>query len=61
MSTSVRLVFDASHKTKSGYSLNGLLPKGANVINNLTKKFAFHTDITKMYNTIQIFGDINYT
>ena len=56
LSTSVRLVFDASQKTKSGYT-NGLLPKGTNVINNLiqilirwrTKKFAFHTDITKMY------------
>lgn len=34
-STPVRLVFDASAVTSSGFSLNDLLPKGINSINSL--------------------------
>ena len=65
ITTAVRLVFDASQKTGSGISLNDLLAKGANVINSLiqilirwkTKLYAFHTDITKMYNSIKLHED----
>ena len=57
-----RLVFDASQPTKSGFSLNDILTKGRNSINKLQEVFvlwtihksAFHTDISKMYNTIQL-------
>ena len=60
VSTPCRPVFDASAKTKSGYSLNCILAKGANNMNNLLqimirwsiKKFGYHTDVRKMYNTV---------
>ena len=35
ISIPVRTVFDASSKTRSGYSLNDILPKGTNTMNNL--------------------------
>ena len=35
--TSCRLVFDASHPTCTGYSLNSLLPKGRNNMNRLVE------------------------
>ena len=60
--TPCRLVFDASQVTKSGYSLNSILAKGRNNMNKLveilirwtTHRFAFHTDIRKMYNTVKL-------
>ena len=62
VSTPCRLVFDASQGTKEGCSLNSLLAKGANSMNKLVEilirwtacKYAFHTDIQKMYNTIRL-------
>ena len=62
ISTPCRLVFDASQKTRSGESLNSLLAKGRNNMNKLVEitirwmihKYAFHTDIQKMYNTIKL-------
>ena len=62
VSTPCRLVFDASHITKTGVSLNSLLAKGVNSMNKLveilirwtTHKFAFHTDIQKMYNAVRL-------
>jgi hypothetical protein len=62
ISTPCRLVFDASQRTNSQYSLNSLLAKGRNNMNKLVEiairwmihKCAFHTDIQKMYNTIRL-------
>ena len=62
VSTPCRLVFDASMKTNSEYSLNDLLPKGRNNMNKLVEivirwmiyKYAYHTDVQKMYNTIKL-------
>ena len=62
LSTPCRLVFDASQVTASGYSLNSILAKGRNNMNKLveilirwsTHRFAFHTDIRKMYNTVKL-------
>ena len=53
LNTDCRFVFDGSQGTKESCSLNSLLAKGANGINNLigilirwiTCKHAFHTDI----------------
>ena len=58
--TECRLVFNASHPTESGISLNDLLAKGCNNMNKLSEigirwqiwKYAFHTDVRKMYNSI---------
>ena len=60
--TIVRLVFDASHTSPGGCSLNSILAKGINSMNLLisilirwtTYKFAFHTDIQKMYNAVSL-------
>ena len=60
VTTPVRPVFNASAKTPSGYSLNDILPKGTNNMNNLVeivirwgiKKFGYHTDVRKMYNSV---------
>ena len=60
--TPCRPVFNGSSPTASGYSLNDLLPKGRNNLNNLVQIFirwltyacAFCTDIQKMYNTIKL-------
>ena len=62
LSTPCRLVFDASLPTSSGYSLNSILAKGRSNMNKLVEimiawllhKFAYHTDIQKMYNTIRL-------
>ena len=62
ISTPCRLVFDASQIASSGRSLNRLLAKGKNNMNNLVEivirwsahKFAFHTDVQKMYNTVRL-------
>ena len=58
ISTPSRLVFDASQLTINGCSLNDLLAKGTNNMNNLiqvlirwtTKLWGFHTNVQKMYN-----------
>ena len=60
VSTPCRLVFDASAGPLGKCSLNSLLAKGTNNLNNLVmimirwlcSTYAFHTDISKMYNTI---------
>ena len=60
VSTPCRLVFDASACPREKCSLNSLLAKGSNNLNNMAMimirwlcyKYAFHTDISKMYNTI---------
>ena len=62
VTTPVRPVFNASAKTSSGYSLNDLLPKGTNNMNNLVeilirwmiKQYAYHTDVRKMYNSVNL-------
>ena len=62
ITTPVRPVFNASAKTPSGYSLNDILPKGTNNMNNLVeiiirwmiKRFGYHTDVRKMYNSVAL-------
>ena len=62
LSTSCRLVFDASMGSKDGCSLNTLLAKGANGMNKLVeiairwqcRKHAFSTDVSKMYNCVKL-------
>ena len=57
-----RLVFGASHSKNGNYSLNILLAKGVNSMNNLVqiltrwtfKPYVFHTDIQKMYNVVHL-------
>ena len=58
--TECRMVFDASHPTETGVSLNDILAKGRNNMNKLLEialrwriwPEAFHTDVRKMYNTL---------
>ena len=65
LSTPCRLVFDASHPTASGRSLNSILPKGMNSMNQLLQivirwfslPFVFHSDVRKMYNTVKLNED----
>ena len=65
VSTPVRTVFDASSRTASGNSLNDLLPKGTNNMNNLLEIllrwsiqiYGYHTDIRKMYNSVRMNKD----
>ena len=60
--TPCRIVFDASQPTDSGYSLNDIVPKGINMMNKMVEIFirwrtypwAFHCDVQKMYNAIQL-------
>ena len=60
VSTPCRLVFDASASPLGKCSLNSLLAKGTNNLNSLVmimirwlcSTHAFHTDISKMYNTV---------
>ena len=60
--TPVRIVFDASSVSRSGYSLNDILAKGINSMNSMLGIFlrfrcnitAVHTDVTKMYNVIKL-------
>ena len=62
LSTPSRLVFDVSQRNINGCSLNDLLAKGTNNMNNLihvlirwtTKIWGFHTDIQKMYNAVRL-------
>ena len=62
ISSPVRPVFDASQRTPGGCSLNDILAKGTNNMNNLVEilirwtimVWAFHTDIRKMYNAVQL-------
>lgn len=62
LSTPVRPVFDASMRPAVGHSLNEILPKGQNNMNNLTeilirwsiKLHAYHSDISKCYNGVKI-------
>lgn len=62
ISTPCRVVYDASHPTSTGFSLNDLLAKGRNNLNKLqeilirwsTHHIGIHTDIRKMYNTIKL-------
>ena len=62
VSTPCRIVFDASQPTPSGYCLNDLLAKGRNNLNRLQDTFirwsihriAIHTDVRKMYSTINL-------
>ena len=60
VSSPCRPVFNGSHPTSTGFSLNDILAKGRNNMNNLVMlfirwmfcRFGFHTDVQKMYNTI---------
>ena len=62
VTTPCRPVFNASQKTKSGYSLNDIVAKGKNGLNNLVEVFlrwrchhvAFHNDLQKMYNKVKL-------
>ena len=62
ISTPCRFVFDTSQPTASGTSLSDILAKGKNNMNKLveivicwsTHKIGFHTDVKKMYNTVQL-------
>ena len=62
VTTPSRPVFNASAVTPSGYSLNDILPKGTNNMNNLVeillrwgiKTFGYHTDVRKMYNSVRL-------
>ena len=62
ISTPCRVVFDASHPTRSGTSLNDILAKGTNNLNKLQeillrwsiRRVGLHTDVSKMYNTIKL-------
>ena len=65
LTTRCRLVYNASHPTSTGVSLDSILPKGRNNVNRLAKivirwlvkTCAFHTDIRKMYNTVKLDED----
>ena len=65
ISTPCRIVFNASMPTNSQTSLNDILAKGRNNMNKLVEvfirwrshPFAFHTDIQKMYNAVQLFEE----
>ena len=65
LSTQSRLVFYASQSTSTGVSLNCLLAKVRNNMNKLVelgirwqiRRYTFHCDIRKMYNTIRLNED----
>ena len=65
LSTPVRPVFDASSCTSRGCSLNDILAKGTNNMNNLVQillrwtihSWAYHTDIRTMYNRVHLEKD----
>ena len=65
LSTPVRVVMDASQPTATGFALNDLLAKGINNMNSLLEILlrwpiqvvCFHTDVSKMYNTIRLHED----
>ena len=62
LSTPVRMVMDATLPTSTGYAINDILAKGINNMNSLleiilrwfTQVVVFHTDVSKMYNTIRL-------
>ena len=62
ISTPVRVVFDASAATKSGFSLNDILAKGINSLNSMLEilirfrncVIGMHTDIKMMYNVVKL-------
>ena len=62
LSTACRVVYDGSHPTATGKSINSISPKGLNQMNKMVqivirwfvKRFGFHTDIRKMYNTVKL-------
>ena len=62
VTTPYRLVFDASHPTPSGNSLNDCLAKGHNSLNKLNEivirwafhLHAYHCDVTKAYNSVKL-------
>ena len=62
VTTQCHLVFDMSHPAASGTSLNDILAKRKNDMNELveivicwsTHKIGFYTDVKKMYNTVQL-------
>ncbi|XP_034194981.2 uncharacterized protein LOC117611157 [Osmia lignaria lignaria] len=63
--TALRVVFNGSSPTSSGYSLNDLLHTGPNLMLNITDlliwirryKHLFATDVTKMYRQIKVHPD----
>ena len=62
LSTPVRMVFDASSKTNSGYSLNCLLGKGVNMLADMMillirfriGPYAFAADVSMAYNCVSL-------
>ena len=62
VTTPVRVVFDASMPSASGYSLNDLLAKGTKSLNSMLEIFirfrcgrvALHTDAKKLYNHVKL-------
>ena len=62
VSTSCRLVFDASQPVPGASCLNDIVAKGGNSMNNLNqmllrwsmRKAGFHCDIQKMYNSVRL-------
>jgi Pao retrotransposon peptidase/Protein of unknown function (DUF1759)/Family of unknown function (DUF5641)/Putative peptidase (DUF1758)/Integrase zinc binding domain len=63
--TKLRVVFDGSHKSSNGKSLNDIMYKGPNLLENLmslimrwrTHKFVFSADVEKMFRQILIHPD----
>ena len=63
--TKLRVVFNGSCATSSGYSLNDLMHTGRNLLLNITDaqlwirqhRFIFATDITKMYRQVRVHED----
>ena len=57
-----RIVFNASNIIDGGYSLNSILVKGRNIINNIVQIFirwkirvaVIHNDVQKIYNTVKL-------
>ena len=59
VSTPCRPIFDASHPTSMGISINDILAKGRNNMNKLLEveirwmiRCAYHTDLQNMYNRV---------
>lgn len=65
LTTKLRVVFNASQKTSSGYSLNNLMEKGANLQKDIqslilkwrTYRYAFTADIEKMFRCLWLSED----
>ena len=62
VSTPYRIVFNASHKTKSGESLNSILAKGSNrlpqifqlLVKFASDRYAFTADVSMAYNSVKL-------